>query len=892
VKLILTHDNADFDAVASLLAAYKLDPSSTPVLPLRVNRNVEQFLNLYGVELPFLQRDDLRRGVSIEQVTVVDTQSFSTARGMHPDTPIHFIDHHPLTRDLTENQTFSGDTIGATTTLLIEQMSGLQIRVEPLEATLLMLGIYEDTGSLLYGTTTPRDIHCAAWLLERGAKLDVVRDFLQHRLLPEQRELYERLLENVETHIVNGHVVILATATTKQPVDEIATLAHKLRELYESSAVFVLVQLNGDIQLVARGTTDAVDVSTIATRFAGGGHSRAAAALIRDRRLADVRAEILETLPQIITASILVESLMSLGVQTVRASERIKAAVDRMQRTGHEGFPVVEGGQVVGLLTRRAVDRAMGYGIGHQTVRQIMEAGEYTVRPGDSIEVLQQRMMQSGWGQIPVVDDQNNLIGIVTRTDLIKHWGQRPDDGRREDIARRMQAALSPGMWPLIQAIAHQAQQQGIGLYVVGGFVRDLLLDFPDHHDVDLVAEGDAIELVRALRENYGGDMRSHAQFGTAKWLLDESVAHALSVEFASAGWPPFIDLVSARTEFYEEPSALPTVERSSIKQDLYRRDFTINTLAIRLSPGPFGELLDFWGGQRDLQNGLIRVLHSLSFVDDPTRMLRAVRLEQRLEFRIAPRTEELIRNTISLLDRVSGDRIRHELALILAEIEPLRALARLEQLGILQAIHPDLKIDEWLRAAFYAIRFARQNQPWESLETFDNWMLTTFSLLTSRLPESELEHLGRRLQFSRVYLGHLHDARTAIALLPDLSRDQLPSVIVQWLEPLDEVGWLAAWTAAPNALARDQITRFAREWRFVKPTIGGHELEKITGLKPGPVYGVLLGCLRRAWLDGEVATREQEEELLRHLIAHPEKLPWSRDCAEQNDSSQPPAPS
>jgi tRNA nucleotidyltransferase (CCA-adding enzyme) len=882
VKLILTHDNADFDAVASLLAAYKLDPTSTPVLPLRVNRNVEHFLNLYGEGLPFLRRDDLRRGVPVEHVTVVDTQSFSTARGMHPDTPIHFIDHHPLTRELTEDQTFSGDTLGATTTLLIEQMYAQQISIEPLEATLLMLGIYEDTGSLLYGTTTPRDIRCAAWLLERGAKLDVVRDFLQHRLLPEQRDLYERLLENVETHIVSGHVVILATATTGQPVDEIATLAHKLRELYESSAVFVLVQLNGDIQLVARGTTDAIDVSAIAVRFGGGGHSRAAAALIRERRLADVRAEILELLPRVVTASILVESLMSLGVQTVHASERIKSVVDRMQRTGHEGFPVVEGNKVVGLLTRRAVDRAMSYGIGHQTVRQIMEAGEYTVRPSDSIDVLQQRMMQSGWGQIPVVDDQDNLIGIVTRTDLIKHWGHPPNDGRREDIVRRMQAVLSPGMWQLIQAIARQAQQQHVGLYVVGGFVRDLLLNFPDQHDVDLVVEGDAIELVRALRENYGGDMRSHAQFGTAKWLLDESVAHALGIESAGVGYPPFIDLVSARTEFYVEPTALPTVERSSIKQDLFRRDFTINTLAIRLSPGPVGELLDFWGGEQDLHNGLIRVLHSLSFVDDPTRMLRAARLEQRLGFRIEPRTEELILNTISLLDRVSGDRIRHELALILAEIEPLRALARLEQLGILQAIHPDLRIDEWVRAAFYAIRFARQNHPWESLADFDNWMLTTFSLLTSRLPESELEQLGRRLQFSRVNLGHLHNARAAIALLPDLGQDQPPSVIVRWLEPLDEVGWLAAWTAAPNALARDQITSFAREWRFVKPTIDGHELEEITGLKPGPIYGVLLGCLRRAWLDGAITTREQEEELLLRLVEHPEEVAQSRDCIER----------
>jgi len=862
VKLILTHDNADFDAIASLLAASKLDPAAAPVLPRRVNRNVEHFLNLYSNALPFVHPDDLKRGGSVEHVTVVDTQSFSTVRGMRPATPVHFIDHHPLTRELSEEQRFTGETVGASTTLLVEQIHAQRIPIEPLEATLLMLGIYEDTGALSYGTTTARDIRCAAWLLECGADLDVVREFLQHRLMPEQRALYEQLLENTDSLTVNGHAIVLARAYTQQPVDEIATLAHKLRELFEPSAVFVLVQLNGDVQLVARGTTDDVDVSKIATHFGGGGHGRAAAALIRDRSLEDVHREILDLLPRIVQASIQVASLMSMGVQTIRASEPVVKASGQMQRTGHEGIPVLEGGKLVGLLTRRAVDRAMSHGMGHQTVRQIMDAGEVTVSPEDSIEVLQQRMMRSGWGQIPVVDHQDRLLGIVTRTDLIKRWGQHPDDARREEIAMRMRKTLPPGMWRLIEAIARQAQTINLGLYVVGGFVRDLLLGQPNV-DVDLVVEGDAVELVRRLQDAYGGEIRSHAQFGTAKWLLGELVAAALGVDFASAGWPSVVDFVTARTEFYDEPTALPTVERGSIKLDLQRRDFTINTLAIRLSPEPLGELLDYYGGEQDLADGVIRVLHSLSFVDDPTRMLRAVRLEQRLNFEIESRTEELIRSAIPLLDRVSGDRIRHEFALILAETHPLRALIRLERLGILAGIHPDLRVDEWVRSAFYAIRYAREHLPWPSLAEFDNWMLSTFSLLTSRLPQTELEQLGRRLQFSRRYLDHLHDARTAIARLPLLSQPQPPSQIVELLEPLDEMGWLVAWAAAPDATSRDAITRFACEWRFVRPTLTGHDIQALTGIKPGPAYTPLLRQLRAAWLDGLVSTSEEERGFL-----------------------------
>lgn len=866
MKLILTHDNADFDALASLLAAHKLDPTAQPVLPQRLNRNVAHFLTLYTSALPFIRREELQRGNRVEHATVVDTQSFSTARGMRPETPVHFIDHHPLTRDLAAHQTFTGETVGACTTLLVEQIDARQIAIKPLEATLLLLGIYEDTGSLLYGTTTPRDARCAAYLLDCGADLDVVREFLQHRLSPEQRALYDDLCRNVETLTINGHTVVLAHAQVTHPVDEIATLAHKLRELYEPSAVFVLVQLNGDIQLVARGTTDAIDVSAVATRFGGGGHGRAAAALIRQQRLSVVRERILALLPAVIEASVRVEVLMSRGVQTVSSTTRVKTVLERMQQTGHEGFPVIEGDCVVGLLTRRDVDRAVRHGLGHQQVREIMEAGNYTIRPTDSIETLQQLMMRTGWGQIPVVNDAGKLIGIVTRTDLIKRWGQRPDDGRREEIVQLLQAAIPSSMWYLLKLIAREAQAHHMGLYVVGGFVRDLLLGQPNH-DVDLVVEGDAIALVRAIQAAYGGDMRSHAQFGTAKWLLDEHVADVVGIDYAAAHWPTAVDFVSARTEFYDQPTALPTVQRGSIKLDLHRRDFTINTLAIRLAPEPMGDLLDFYGGEQDLHDRVIRVLHSLSFVDDPTRMLRAVRLEQRLGFTIEPRSEELLRNALWLLERVSGDRLRHELASMLAEPHPLRALARLERLGVLTALHPGLRVDDWVRGAFYSLRHARQDHPWSSLAQFDNWMLTAFSLFICRLPQDEVEQLGRRLQFSRAYLDHLHSARAAIAALPALNAPQSPSTIVELLDPIDEVGWLAAWAAAPTATARDQITRYAQEWRFIKPTLTGRDIRALSNLKPGPVYGEILHRLRSAWLDGVIKTTEEERDLLITLV-------------------------
>ena len=172
LPVILTHENADFDAIASLLAARKLYPDAIPVLPRRVNRNGRAFLALYGGELPMVRVEDLPRA-NIERAVLVDTQSLTTVKGMRPDISVLIIDHHPLSRDLPEGWTYRGELTGATTTLLVEQIAAAGLAVSPVEATLMLLGIYEDTGSLSYLTTTARDAHAAGWLLERGFRLSV-----------------------------------------------------------------------------------------------------------------------------------------------------------------------------------------------------------------------------------------------------------------------------------------------------------------------------------------------------------------------------------------------------------------------------------------------------------------------------------------------------------------------------------------------------------------------------------------------------------------------------------------------------------------------------------------------------------------------------------------------
>ena len=865
MDVILTHENADFDAVASLLGASRLFPAATPVLPRRINRNGRAFLALYGAELPLIDPDDLPRRRKIRRAILVDTQSLTTLKGMGRDLQVDIIDHHELDRELPSGWTFSGEPLGATTTLLVEEISARALKLTGIEATLLLLGIYEDTGSLSYQGTTARDVRAAAWLMEQGAHLSVVNKFIHHPLAPEQRELYERLLEQSETHEIEGHTIIVTWAEAPEFSEEISTLAHKLRELLEPSALFVLVALNTGkrVQLVARSSTDDIDVATVAAHFGGGGHKRAAAALIRARPLPAVREELLRLLPTVVRPSITVAQVMSLGVQVLSPDDTVADAAERMRRTGHEGYPVVAEGSVIGLLTRRAVDRALQFEMTAAPVTQVMEAGSVTANSHDSVARLQQLMIESGWGQIPVVE-KDRVVGVVTRTDLIALWGTPPQPFQRHEVISLLEQALSEPVLALVRIISQKAHEMGFVPYFVGGLVRDLLLG--SHIvDVDMVIEGDGIALARRLTADLGGRAIPHKRFGTAKWLLSQRVWQKIADRAPHGPLPPSVDFATARTEFYIYPTALPQVERSSIKQDLHRRDFTINTLAICLGPDHWGELLDFYGGEADLQSGTIRVLHSLSFVDDPTRMLRAARLESRLGFHLDPRSEELVAEGLPLLKRVSGDRIRNELEQLFAEPQPERALRRLDELGVLAHIHPGLRCDKWLETKWHAFRVDLQPQVW-SLRAEDTPFIY-LALLTYRLAGGEMEELITRLKIK-------HDAAEDLRLLlglegslPQLGKARRPSAVYHLLQPYPARVLAATWVATDRKRLRERLLRYQTEWRLVETELTGDDLKEM-GLKPGPLFRQLLGALRDARLNGKIGAREGEEALLEKLLA------------------------
>ncbi|HOT93367.1 MAG TPA: CBS domain-containing protein [Anaerolineae bacterium] len=869
MQVILTHENADFDAIASLLGAYKLYPHAQPVLPRRVNANVRAFLTLYGSELPFVDPETLPRGQHVRRVILVDTQSLTYVRGMSKD--IHdvlIIDHHTPPETLPDGWRFQGEPLGATTTLLVEALSARMVPINHIEATLMLAGIYEDTGSLTYAGTSSRDLHAAAWLVDQGASLEIAAEFLEHPLTPIQQAIYDTLKENVETLQIDGHPVVLSWAVSPPNTDEeISTLAHKLRDLLDPSALFVLVEISGNTQLVARSDTDDINVANVAAHFGGGGHNRAAAALIRQRPAVAVFAELRDKLPEFVHPRIKVRDVMSLGVRTVAPNDPINAVLDIMKRTGHEGFPVVDAqGKILGLVTRNAVDRAIQHGWEHQPVERVMRPGEVSVSPDDSTERVRTLMIHTGWGQIPVVED-GQLIGVVTRTDMIR-LPLMEVNAEQKDIVQKMERYFPKPLLLLIREIGTQAARQGYSAYFVGGIVRDLLLGHP-LTDVDIVVEGKAIELGHALAQQFGGEIHSHSRFGTVKWTLPSDVWEKVEIDHRGSvnhRLPEFIDLVTARTEFYEHPTALPLVERSSIKQDLHRRDFTINTLAIRLDPQRWGELLDFYGGKADLEAGVIRVLHSLSFIDDPTRILRAARFEARLGFHMDAQTEALIADALPLLGRITGGRIRHELDLIFHEAQPEAALERLQAIGALAHIHPELVCDDWLRERFVRLRRPETLALW-NIDAAQELDFYYWGLFLYRLTPQTLENILRRLLMPRRVSGPLRALPALQHALAQIETLERPSQVVALLEPLPEALLPLGWLASDSPVLQAKLERYAREWRHGQCLLTGKDLKRL-GLPPGPIYRQIFDTLRAAHLDGEIVTREDEERRVSEFLS------------------------
>jgi len=410
------------------------------------------------------------------------------------------------------------------------------------------------------------------------------------------------------------------------------------------------------------------------------------------------------------------------------------------------------------------------------------------------------------------------------------------------NLASKIENQLPAELVNFMRLAGEVARSRGQSLYLVGGVVRDLLLGKPNF-DLDLVVEGDAISLARQFSQTTQGKLVTHTRFNTAKLQWDK--------------WS--VDLATARSETYVKPGALPKVKPSPIESDLSRRDFTINAMAIHLNPAHYGQLIDLYGGRNDLEHKLIRILHEKSFIDDATRIWRGLRYEQRLDFQLEPATLKLLKRDIPMLDTISGDRIRHELELILKELYPEKVLRRAEEVKVLPELHPALKGDGWLAERFeQARRLSSPSSPPVGLY---------LALLAYPLSSEEIGDLILYLKLSKLLAQTLRDTISLKTQLKPLANPELsPSGIYHLLHGYYPPAITANLIASDSSVIRQNLHLFLNKLRYVKPAFTGDDLKRL-GVAQGPQIKEILNRLHEARLDGKVTSKRGEEELVKGWV-------------------------
>jgi tRNA nucleotidyltransferase (CCA-adding enzyme) len=867
VTVILTHENCDFDALAASVAAAKLYPGSFIIMPGSLQPNVRSFVNLYRDILPLKKIHEVE-AAETNTIIVVDTNRKErlgrSVSLLEQAEEITVYDHHPGDEDIGANGTFI-EQVGATTTILLEEIKEKQVELTEFEATLFALGIYEDTGCLTYDISTARDARILAFLWERGINLKLVQEYLRASLNEAQKNVLEKLISNSELFELNQRRVLISTAEFDHYIAGAAVLIQMLNELENAALTVVIIKMSESIYLAARSGERDLDLLELLAPFDVKGYPSAVSAIVKGSETHDLKSKIIELLSYYLPPVLNAVKAASKPVFTVGSETSLTEADVVLNRNGFKGCPVTENEKIVGIISRRDLQKGLRNKLEHAPVKGFMTKKVITAAPETPLSEIRRLMVENNIGRVPLIDRNNKLAGIITRTDILRYWNDLDSTGRTVmtgDKPLYLQGLPQNGLVnssienseslpssakKLLFKISEVAERESVELYLVGGTIRDLLLKYPLEKDFDFVVVGDAVKFAVKLQKLLGGKIRHFEQFGTASLDLQDSLR---------------LDFVTARKEFYASPAALPQVESSSLKNDLFRRDFTINTMACSLSGKNYGKIYDYFKGQSDLKKKVIRALYKLSFVDDPLRILRAVRFEQRYSFSIEPETLEMIKNAVDrkILEKVSRQRLNQELKLIYSEPSPLKILIRFDQLGIIDYLYPRVSLNKstvQLLKNIEEILIWAGSREWE--KDPDPELIYVAGLLFN-LDYADQSAIIRKLSLSKerasVILESIREVPVVLKKLdlPDIN----PSLVVRSLENLTTEAILFTYTLTDKKIVRDHLKLYMDKLRYITPSLTGADLKNM-GLEQGPLYRKIIGSLKQAVLDGEVHTIEEE---------------------------------
>ena len=897
MDLILCHQTADFDTFGGAVGLAKLYPGAKIVLTGGAHPSVRGFLALHRDEFPLIEYRSVNPQL-IRRIFIVDTQKrdrIGKAQEwleLEQLESITIYDHHqekeadiPATHKYIEK-------IGSSTTIISELLQQESITVNPIEATAMALGIHVDTGSLTFEQSTSRDASALAWLMTQGVSLRCLQEYVEPSLAPKIKVLLPQILQDLQTENISGYSLNWVLLETSDFIPGLSNLTERIRDLIETDVLlfahyYGVEKGKGKLTIIGRSRIKSVNLANIFSKFSGGGHSNAASFNLRCQNPQKIINQVVTEIKNSIAPPLVARDIMSSPVRTIRPFTSIEEAQRILLRYGHSGLFVVDKtGELVGVISRRDIDLALHHGFSHAPVKGYMTKNLEVINPETSLPDIEALMVDKDIGRLPVMGN-TELLGIVTRTDILRqiHQTRLNINNSSSSDSSPLISCLLPSfekylhspIWRLLQQVAHYAETKGWHLYLVGGGVRDLLLRSGNGslnlQDIDLVVDGfhhnttteAGVQLAEALQKTYPQARLSvHGEFQTAAllWHNDEQLGSL------------WVDIATARTEFYPYPAANPEVESSSIRQDLYRRDFTINALAVRLTNPRGGELLDYFGGLADLRARLIRVLHPNSFIEDPTRIYRAVRFAVRLNFQLEAQTREYIEYAIDsgVYEKVSLEktsipalttRLKAELKYILQAEYWRTALKLLNEINALRCLHRNCQLTPQL---------------WWQIRCLDRWWTYYDSCHPNFPTESwllRLEIILASFEEGLKVAENLMLPQDSIKRLKKIQNNQeiIKNKLITCQKISEQVEFLSTYqplTLLIIAVKNDRqirrlIWQYLMHWSKIKPPLNGKDLQKL-GYKPSRKYKEMLTQIKALFLDGKIKDKTEAKS---YILSH-----------------------
>jgi nanoRNase/pAp phosphatase (c-di-AMP/oligoRNAs hydrolase)/tRNA nucleotidyltransferase/poly(A) polymerase len=706
-----------------------------------------------------------------------------------PGVDIHIYDHHPPSRDDIHGSMEVVKEVGATTTILCQVLKKQKIKISADEATIMMLGLYEDTGNLTFSSTRKDDFLAAAYLLSKGADLNLISDILTKDFTAEQISLLNELVESATIYSVNGIDVVLTKVFSNTYISDFAVLVHRLRDMENVDVLCALARMEDRVYLVARSRRKEVDVGEIAKAFGGGGHSSAASATVKDLTLFQVEEKLKNILHDKISPPRLARDFMSYPVKTIDADETLSKAGRFLTRYNINVLPVIKKDRLVGLISRQVIEKASHHGLKDLPVEEYMIREFSVVGPETPWSTIQKNIIEHNQRFLPVTKGKK-LVGGITRTDLLrvlhtdltKEPYQPPRQSsptsprQKRFLTHHIGEQLPKKVVRMLKDLGAVAEEMKVNAYVVGGFVRDIFLH-RENLDIDLVIEGNGIEFAKKVASRHDSHVKTHRTFGTAVITFPDGFK---------------VDVASARLEYYEYPAALPQVG-----------------------------------------------------------------------FRIGKLTLSLIENAVKLnfLERLEGRRFLSELILMLQEDEVIPNIKRMNQLNILQFLHPRITFDSSARGLLERINEVIN---WYELsfleERYERWRVYFLGLIDG-LQKKEVLSLCTRLSMNgkeEKKMVQLREHARKVLLKMAKNKNMSNSQMFHLLHPLSPECLLDLMARVTKKEAKKVVSNYLTQLKHTKIKTTGKDLKKL-GLPPGKLYKKILDKLLDAKLDGKVSSKREE---------------------------------